>query len=840
MVEPTTVPLLATRLLKSVPSSFLLMAIAMAFLPPSLLVSLLILLPISTVAQSNGNITVGDSLTAAANSSSWLSPSGEFAFGFRPHNDRDFFLLSIWFAKIPDKTIVWYANGDKPAPGGSKVALTADRGLVLTDPRGQQLWSSQTIIGTVASGVMTDAGNFVLEDREFNKAWESFNSPTDTLLPTQNLERGGVLSSRQSETNFSKGRFQLRLQQDGNLVLNTINLPTDYANAPYYASGTTSSDDTNPSSPGRELVFNESGYMFILRENDQRFPLKQGQQVESSSDFYFRATLNFDGVFTQYSHPKAPNSNRSWSSHWSQPENICVSSLVEAGIGVCGYNSICGLKEDQRPMCQCPPGYSLLDPDDRYGSCKPDFIQGCEEDRLGRPGEDLYTWVDLTNTDWPTSDYVLLTPYTEDRCRQSCLEDCMCAVAIFRLGDTCWKKKLPLSNGRVDSNLNGGKALIKIRKNNSTLPVPDPRFDQAPELKKKNQDTLILIGSVLLGGSVFVNLILILAVCLGFSFIYHNKLQKIIANASSVQLNLRCFTYKELEEATDGFKEELGKGAFGVVYKGKIQMGSSVHVAVKKLNNSFQDSEREFRTEVSVIGQTYHKNLVRLLGFCDEGQQRLLVYEFLSNGTLAGFLFGDLKPSWKRRIEIAIGIARGLLYLHEECSSPIIHCDIKPQNILLDDYYNARIADFGLAKLLMMNQSHTNTAIRGTKGYVAPDWFRNMPITAKVDVYSYGVMLLEIICCRKSVRMESDLEDQAILTDWAYDCYQEGTLDALVEYDVEALDDRKRLEKFVKVAIWCIQEDPSLRPTMRKVTQMLEEIVEVLAPPCPSPFSKPG
>ncbi len=124
-----------------------------------------------------------------------------------------------------------------------------------------------------------------------------------------------------------------------------------------------------------------------------------------------------------------------------------------------------------------------------------------------------------------------------------------------------------------------------------------------------------------------------------------------------------------------------------------------------------------------MIGQTHHKNLVRLLGFSDEGHQRLLVYEFLSNDTLASFLFGDLKPSWYQRIQIAIGIARGLLYLHEECSSQIIHCDIKPQNILLDDYYNAQISDFGLAKRLIMDQRKAQTNIRGTKGYVAPEWF---------------------------------------------------------------------------------------------------------------------
>ena len=139
---------------------------------------------------------------------------------------------------------------------------------------------------------------------------------------------------------------------------------------------------------------------------------------------------------------------------------------------------------------------------------------------------------------------------------------------------------------------------------------------------------------------------------------------------------------QELLEATDGFREELGKRAFGVVYKGAMEMGSSVLVAVKKLNSSFQDYEREFKTEENVIGQTHHKNLVCLFGFYDEGLHRLLLYEFLSNRTLASFLFGDLKPSWNQRIQIAVGVMKGLWYLHEECSNQIIHCDIKPQYFL--------------------------------------------------------------------------------------------------------------------------------------------------------------
>ncbi|KAH9740958.1 G-type lectin S-receptor-like serine/threonine-protein kinase LECRK3 [Citrus sinensis] len=488
------------------------------------------------IAQTNGTVPVGSTLTAGTDSSPWLSPSGDFTFGFH------------------------------------------------------QL---------VVVGHMNDTGNFVIASSSSSRLWDSFSNPTDTLLPGKMMETEQGLFSGKSDTNFSRGRFQFRLLKDSNLVLNIANLPTDLAYDAYYISGTY--DSTNSSNSGYQVMFNESGYMYILRRNGRRFDLTT-ERVVPAADFYHRATLNFDGVFVQSFYLK--NGNGNWSVVWSQPENICVNIGGELGSGAYGFNSI------------CPKGYSLLDENEKYGSCKADF---------------------------ELSYYELSRPYDEVQCKNNCLSDCFCVVAIFR-GDSCWSKKLPLSNGRAHSSVNG-KAFLKYKKGDDPDPpsVPSP---PDPEDKKK-RNMMNVTRSVLLGSSVFVNFTL-------------------------------------------------------------------------KLDRVFQDGEKEFKNEVVMIGQTYHKNLVRLLGFCDEGQNRLLVYKFLNNGTLASFLFENLKPGWNLRANIAFQIARGLLHLHVNCSSQIIHCDIKPQNILLDDYYNAQISDFGLAKLLTLNQSKAiKKAIRGTKGYVA-------------------------------------------------------------------------------------------------------------------------
>ncbi|XP_038901056.1 G-type lectin S-receptor-like serine/threonine-protein kinase LECRK3 [Benincasa hispida] len=793
---------------------------------PILLLLLPFFPPSSTVAQKpNPNITLGTSLTARDGDSFWSSASGDFAFGFLRQSEGGDYLLAIWFNKIAEKTVVWSANRDKLAPKGSTVLLSTSGRLVLNDPGGNQIWPTTSFATnqSVSYATLLDTGNFILASKNSEILWQSFDYPTDTILPSQILNRGTSLVARYTETNYSIGRFQLTMQIDGNLVLYTRNFPTDLLSNSYWA--------TNTVNFGFQLVFNLSGSIYLIAENKTILNTLSSNNPPTQN-FYHRAILEDDGVFRHYVYPKrGTGSNSSWAEAWSVsisiPSNICMAINEGSNSGACGFNSYCRLGDDQRPFCTCPPGYDLFDPNDVTKSCKPKFVsQSCDE---SSPETYNFDFIPLENADWPEDDYGYFQPVDEDWCRNDCLRDCFCVAAIFRNG-YCWKKKFPLSFGRMDSSV-GGRALIKIRRDNSTL--QSQNFD-----KNCRNKTKIVIGSVLLGSSLFLNILLsLLTLLIGFRF--SKRKSKAVGRDPFISgVNLRAFSYEELDKATRGFREQLGSGAFATVYKGTLDSVEDNNlVAVKKLENIVSEGgEKEFKAEVSAIAQTNHKNLVKLVGFCNEGEHRMLVYEFMENGSLADFLFRPSKPTWYSRIQLILGIARGLSYLHEECSTQIIHCDIKPQNILLDGCFGAKIADFGLAKLLKKDQTRTMTAIRGTKGYVAPEWFRSMPITVKVDVYSFGILLMEMICCRKNFELEAENEDEMILTDWVYDCMKERKMEKLIKNDEEAENDMKRVEKYVKIGIWCIQEEPSLRPPMKKVIQMLEGAVEVSTPPDPSSF----
>ncbi|KAM2691404.1 hypothetical protein EV2_005811 [Malus domestica] len=785
---------------------------------------LFMFLPFSTTAQTHRNISLGSSLTAQNDNSSWRSPSGDFAFGFRQIGNNGF-LLAIWFDKIPEKTIVWSANGKNLVPQGSKVELTAEGQFSLSDiATGKSTWIASAAGTGVAHAAMLDTGNFVLATSNSSSLWESFSHPTDTILPSQTLNQGSRLYAHYTSTNCSRGRFMFAVQKIGNLVLYTTNFPQDY---PYFGYW----NYTDTLGRGFQVVFNRSGSVYLTDRNGAILNVVLSSMF-SNQDLYQRATLDYDGVLRHYVFRKNNGSSGgTWSTLSFIPSNICMSILQPKGGGTCGFNSLC--KHDQgRPVCQCPPGYTYIDPDDMLKGCKPNFApQSCDE---ASSESDLFYMQEMQNAYWRVNEYDKFQDITEDWCRQTCLADCFCAVAGFRTGN-CWLKGGPLLNGRIDANYSG-KVLIKIRKDKST----SRSAGAAKNKKKKEYDsTLIVVGSVLLSSLGVLNFILPLITYMVVSRIYSRKAKVIPPYGVMAGMNLKCFTYDEIKDATDKFKEELGRGASATIFKGVLASDNGIGkcVAVKSLDSKVRGNDLEFNAEVSAIGRTSHRNLVQLLGFCNEGEHRMLVYEFMSNGSLASFVFGESRPKWCQRRHIVLGIARGLLYMHEECSSQIVHCDIKPQNILLDDSFTARIADFGLAKLLRMDQTRTTTGIRGTKGYVAPEWFKNLPITVKVDVYSFGILLLEIICCRKKFEKDAEDENQMILADWAYDCYKDKKLHLLFPNDGEAKKDIKEMEKYVMIAIRCIEEDPLLRPTMKNVTLMLEGNVEVSVTPDPSSFT---
>ncbi|KAJ6704729.1 G-TYPE LECTIN S-RECEPTOR-LIKE SERINE/THREONINE-PROTEIN KINASE RLK1 [Salix purpurea] len=526
---------------------------------------LLLQLPFSTNGQAYKNVSLGSSLTAASGDLPWTSPSGEFAFGFQQVGDAGY-LLAIWFYKIPERTIVWSADRNNLVQSGSTVQLTADGQLVLNYQSGTQIWTTPELGGSGAAyGAMLDTGNFVLAGQAGANLWQSFDQPTDTLLPTQNLNPGGELIAPYLEKNYLDGRFKLILQRDGNLVMYTIAYPLTASNA-YWSTGTRGS--------GHQLIFNQSGLMYLVATNGTILEHVFSNQV-SLQDFYLRATIDYDGVFRQYVYPKtASGGNMNWTTlPNSIPSNICLGSKTLVGSGVCGFNSYCTIGDDRRPSCSCLPGYTFLNQNDVRKGCKQMFIsQDCSH-----PSQetDSFEIKDMLNTNFQHNDYEVLNSVDEDWCRQSCLSDCYCAVATF-MDRQCWKKRGPLSNGVTDPIIID-KALMKVRKGNHTEELP-----QKKSAKKRDPSALIVTGSVLLGSSIFLIVLSLLGIYVFFTRRNRQKQKLIPQHHVMRDMNLQNFTYNELETATGGFDEELGRGAFGPVYKGVLGGEDKQIIAVKR------------------------------------------------------------------------------------------------------------------------------------------------------------------------------------------------------------------------------------------------------------------
>ncbi|AQK90478.1 Protein NSP-INTERACTING KINASE 3 [Zea mays] len=291
--------------------------------------------------------------------------------------------------------------------------------------------------------------------------------------------------------------------------------------------------------------------------------------------------------------------------------------------------------------------------------------------------------------------------------------------------------------------------------------------------------------------------------------------------------HLKQYAFKELRAATNNFnsKNILGEGGYGIVYKGYLRDGSVV--AVKRLKDyNAVGGEIQFQTEVEVISLAVHRNLLRLIGFCTTESERLLVYPYMPNGSVASQLREHInaKPAldWSRRKRVALGTARGLLYLHEQCDPKIIHRDVKASNVLLDEYFEAIVGDFGLAKLLDHRESHVTTAVRGTVGHIAPEYLSTGQSSEKTDVFGFGVLLVELVTGQKALDFGRVANQKGGVLDWVKKLHQEKQLGVMVDKDLGSSYDGVELEEMVQLALLCTQYHPSHRPRMSEVIRMLE------------------
>ncbi|KQJ82593.1 G-type lectin S-receptor-like serine/threonine-protein kinase At2g19130 isoform X1 [Brachypodium distachyon] len=745
-----------------------------------------------------------------------VSSNGKFALGFfqtgskSSHNTLNWY-LGIWYNNVPKLTPVWIADGHNPVTDPTSLELTiSDDGnlVIINKVTISIIWSTQmntTSNNTIA--MLLNSGNLILQNssNSSNLLWQSFDYPTDTFLPGIKLGWNKVtglnrrLISRKNVIDLAPGRYTAQLDPSG---ANQYFLTLLNSSIPYWSSGIWNGQYF-PSIP-------EMAGPFILN-----FTFVNNDQEKYFTYNLLDETIVFHHVLDVSGRTKSfvwLESSQDWVMTYAQPRVQCDV------FAVCGPFTICN--DNALPFCNCMKGFSIRSPDeweleDRTGGCVRNTPLDCSINQSTSMQDSFYpmTCVGLPNNGHNRGDAT-----SADKCAEVCLGNCTCTAYSYG-NNGCF-----LWHGEI---INVKQQQCGDSANTNTLYL---RLADEVVQRLQSNTHRIIIGTVI-GASVALFGLLSLFLLL---MIKRNK--RLSANRTE---NIKggegiiAFRYADLQHATKNFSEKLGAGGFGSVFKGFLN--DSCAVAVKRLDGANQ-GEKQFRAEVRSIGIIQHINLVKLYGFCTEGDSRLLVYEHVQNCSLDAHLFHSNASvlKWSIRHQIALGVARGLAYLHDSCRDCIIHCDIKPENILLDASFVPKIADFGMAKFLGRDFSQVLTTMRGTIGYLAPEWISGTVITAKVDVYSYSMLLLEILSGKRNSGTQCTSGD-----DYVY--FPVQVANKLLEGDVETLVDNnlhgdvhlEQVERAFKVACWCIQDDEFDRPTMGEVVQYLEGFREVEIPPMP-------
>uniref|UniRef100_A0A0E0PTZ3 non-specific serine/threonine protein kinase n=1 Tax=Oryza rufipogon TaxID=4529 RepID=A0A0E0PTZ3_ORYRU len=474
---------------------------------------------------------------------------------------------------------------------------------------------------------------------------------------------------------------------------------------------------------------------------DTLLPL-QPMTRDTKLDVMRRLTLDYDGNLRLYS---LNATNGKWSVSWLAFPRVCEIH------GLCGKNSFCTYMPSLQ--CSCLEGFEMTEPSDWSQGCRrKENITVKPDHNANDNTEQRFIFVEIPKTDFYGYDFNYTPSVTLPVCKQICLNDDGCEAFAYRKGKgECYPKAL-LINGKKFPDPSNEIYLKFSKVSSSQLLASKPSHickvtekDAYPSLQMfEGSNSKFNFGYFLSSALTLlvVEVILVTVVCWAANK-WGRRPEIQDEGYTIISSQFRRFSYKELEKATEFFQEELGSGGSGAVYKGILD--DNRKVAVKKLNDVIQ-GDQEFKSELSIIGRVYHMNLVRIWGYCAEKTHKLLVSEFVENGSLDRVLSDHLGLfpvlQWSQRYNIALGVAKGLAYLHHECLEWIVHCDVKPENILLDKDFEPKIADFGLVKLLSRgSNTHNQSKVHGTRGYIAPEWALNLPITGKADVYSYGVVL---------------------------------------------------------------------------------------------------
>ncbi|CAA2959647.1 G-type lectin S-receptor-like serine threonine-kinase At4g27290 isoform X1 [Olea europaea subsp. europaea] len=742
----------------------------------------------------NETITYGKTL---------VSSGQTFELGFFwPSDSASKWYMGIWYKKFPD-IIVWVANRENPIGNSSEVlTISPDGDLVLLNYiTGFITWSSNSSKsepGTVAQ--LLESGNLVLRGKDDNKqnyVWQSFDFPSDTLLPGMkqgwNLSSGvnRYLTSWQDENDPSPGDITFRLDN--------IGMPQSVlrkGSEKIFRKGPWNGVLFSGSVGWRNTVFKS----IFVYDNEEIYYMNE--LVDNS--VIIRITVNRSGLVQRY---LLKNGESSWTLVDTSQNDQCDN------YGFCGANSICKLKS--KPNCEClygfvPKSKSEWDVLNWSSGCVRRITLGCQQDPI--------KFLKLGGVQLPDLlQFSLNKSMTIKDCHAECLKNCSCVAYansdIREGGGGCFMWFGDLIDIREYSQEKQQYIYIRMA---------------AAELddNKKTRLVLILVLSLVCGMLIISFLI--------FCLIKKRK-AKSAFDYKVKDIELPMFDLTTVTNATKRFSltNIIGEGGFGIVYKGTLPTGQEV--AVKRLSTNSGQGLQEFKSEVILIAKLQHRNLVRLLGCCPEGDERMLIYEYMPNKSLDYFIFDQDRKAllkWQKRFEIIMGISRGLLYLHQDSRLRIIHRDLKTSNILLDSNLNPKISDFGLARTFGGDQTESKTKrVVGTYGYMSPEYVVDGKFSMKSDVFSFGVLLLEIISGRKN-RTFHHSEHHHNLLGHVWLLWKEGRAFELANDVAELLFFvESEVVRCIQIGLLCVQKLPQDRPTMASVVVMLSN--ETVALPLP-------